>query len=62
MDTKQIRHKIKVEFQSFEIPDGFCGGRFQSHEDYVYVHIRPDGTIGKIEICKPGGTIFYIKP
>lgn len=40
----------------------FGGGRFQTVNKYIFIHVKYDGTLGKIEIEKPGGTRFFLNP
>ena len=61
MYKKEINQIIK-EFENFTIPsDNFTGGRFQTSCKYFFAHINSDGKLMKIEVNKPGGSIFYIK-
>ena len=50
------------EVLAFDLIPDFCGGRFQTTIQHVFAHVRPDRTLGKVEINKPGGTVYYLKP
>jgi hypothetical protein len=60
-----IREILKLEFADFNIPPGFAGGRRCSSLSYegkrYFVHLKADGTIGKIEEID-GENITYLKP
>ena len=53
---------IIQEFLAFRRPDGFCGGRFQTSIPYYFAHIDQNGRLMKIEVSKPGGSIYFLKP
>jgi hypothetical protein len=54
---------IRAEFAGFEITDGYRGGRYpcavRCGETIYFAHIKPDGTIGKIEAQKGNSNEFY---
>ena len=62
-EKEHIKRRALKEFSQFSIGemDDFCGGRFQTTVRYVFAHLGQDGIVKKIEINKPGGTIFYLK-
>lgn len=53
----------KAEADHFVCPSSkFAGGRFQTQHPCIFIHVKGDGVLGKIEICKPGGSKFYLNP
>lgn len=52
----------KKEACDFKLPKNFAGGRFQTRHSFIFIHIRSNGELGRIEISKPGGSKFYLNP
>ncbi|MFB5622735.1 MAG: hypothetical protein ACE5RH_01955 [Nitrosarchaeum sp.] len=48
--------------RNFKKPKNFCGGRFQTEHDNIFLHINSKGELSKIEISKEGGSKFYLTP
>ena len=62
VDWNRILDMVVEEFRNFHPPAGYKGGRHQTHVRYVFAHIRGDGSLGRIEVEKPGGSRFYLAP
>lgn len=45
----QTKQNILSEFKGFKPPPSFAGGCKKTREDGFCVHMRPDGSVGKIE-------------
>lgn len=52
-----IREFVKAELKDFDVPPGFCGGCFP----LVFVHIRRDQSLAKLEIRRPDGKKYFIE-
>lgn len=61
-DYNAVIEFAENEAKNFKIPKNFAGGRFQTTHNYIFIHIKSDGKLGKIEINKPGGSKFYLNP
>lgn len=63
-DYSGIRMFANNEAKSFNLHKvtNFGGGRFQTKHPCIFIHIRYNGELSRIEIVKPGGTKFYINP
>jgi len=59
-DWRRILEVIREEFRNFSPPSGYRGGRHQTALKYVFAHVRSDGSLGRIEVDKPGGSRFYL--
>ena len=60
-NMSQIRNFAIEEAMNFKKPEYFCGGRFQTKHENIFLHINAEGNLSKIEINKKGGTIMYLK-
>ncbi len=61
IDFEYIKQTVQAEFEAFRLNDrGFTGGRFQTSIDHVFGHVDANGSLTKIEINKPGGTVFWL--
>ena len=52
----------KEQSRNFKKPKKFCGGRFQTIHEFIFIHVNRHGILSKIEINKPGGSKFYLEP
>ena len=57
MKNIDIREFIKNELKDFDVPMGFCGGCFP----LIFVHLRKDKSLGKIEVRRPDGKNYFIE-
>lgn len=63
-DYEAIREFAKKEVENFNLHKitNFAGGRFQTNHPNIFLHIRYNGKLAKIEINKEGGSLFYMHP
>ena len=52
----------KSQMKNFKKPKHYAGGRHQTKHQNIFLHIRHDGTLARIEINKDGGSKFYLNP
>lgn len=51
-----------IEASNFKKPKNFCGGRFQTNHENIFIHVNSKGQLAKIEINKKGGSKFFLSP
>lgn len=61
---EEIRKFAKEQVKTFDLhkKTDFAGGRFQTIHPNIFLHIRHNGALGRIEIEKRGGSKFYLNP
>jgi len=60
-DCEDILRFAKKESSGFKLHPSFAGGRFQTKHPWIFLHIGADCKLKKVEVCKPGGTLFYLR-
>lgn len=57
---EQIIKQVSAEFANFKKPKDYGGGRHQTSISGVFAHCDYTGRLNRIEINKPGGSIYYL--
>lgn len=61
-DWDKVIEFAKQQATGFKKPKNFCGGRFQTKHENIFIHVNSKGELAKIEINKKGGSKFFLFP